>query len=163
MKATKVITKRNEKGCVLESVYLVDGKPIPEGKKYCPSCEQIKAKEDFTLKGNACRPCANKRAREHYAVRRTNDEWRQERRNKINTVNKQNKEKAIAFMGGKCFDCGGIFPSAVYDFHHLDMSTKEYNPSHILRNLEKGKEELEKCVLLCSNCHRIRHYHQEKV
>lgn len=161
MKATKVITKRNEKGCVLESVYLVDGKPVPEGKKYCPSCEQIKAKEDFTLKGNACRPCANKRAKEHRAERYKDPEYVKAFNAKVTKRNQQNKINAIEYMGGKCFDCGGVFPPAVYDFHHLDMTTKEYNPSHVLRSLEKGKAELNKCVLLCSNCHRIRHHHKD--
>ena len=161
MKAQKLITKRNDKGHVIESVYLVDGKQVPKGKKYCPSCETIKAKEDFTKHGNACKPCANKRAREHYAKRKLNDEWNKERRIKINNANKLNKAKAIEFMGGKCFDCNGVFPPAVYDFHHLDMTTKEHNPSHILRNFEKAKEELSKCVLLCSNCHRIRHHGKE--
>jgi hypothetical protein len=61
-------------------------------------------------------------------------------------------------MGGKCTDCGGVFPLACFDFHHLDPSTKDFDPC---RGLTKSKAklfaELEKCVLLCANCHRIRH------
>jgi len=62
-------------------------------------------------------------------------------------------------MGGACADCGEIYPPEVYDFHHLDPDTKEAHPGDLM----KGKwitfeEEIMKCVLLCANCHRIRHY-----
>ena len=72
---------------------------------------------------------------------------------------KQNKTKAVEYMGGKCIDCNGIFPLAVYDFHHLDPSQKDI-PLGFLMNWNWGvqQKELDKCVLLCSNCHRVRHH-----
>jgi hypothetical protein len=61
-------------------------------------------------------------------------------------------------MGGRCIDCDGIFHYSVFDFHHLDPAKKEKAiMSNHPTNLESVKDELEKCILLCSNCHRDRH------
>lgn len=48
----------------------------------------------------------------------------------------------------------------VYDFHHKDKSEKTKEVSYLITanvGWEKLKRELDKCVLLCANCHRIRH------
>lgn len=71
------------------------------------------------------------------------------------------KAKLVALAGGKCLDCGGVFPSVCYDFHHRDRSTKlfELSGMHLVTNAEPELlEELAKCDLLCSNCHRIREW-----
>jgi hypothetical protein len=69
------------------------------------------------------------------------------------------KNRAVEYMGGRCQDCHGIFQSCVYDFHHIDPRQKALLPRVALRgSWEKAVEELDKCVLLCSNCHRLRHY-----
>lgn len=51
----------------------------------------------------------------------------------------------------------------VLDFHHRDPLTKEYNISSLIRKGSKKNilKEIEKCDVLCSNCHRDLHY-QEK-
>lgn len=70
----------------------------------------------------------------------------------------RDKEKAIQIMGGKCIDCGFTGDHAVFDFHHLDGNTKEFTLGNIAnRRWELIEKELKKCVLLCANCHRIRH------
>lgn len=73
----------------------------------------------------------------------------------------QNKKvEAIKYKGSKCIDCGlQNAPNIVYDFHHLDPSKKDYDWTKLrLRSTKDINTELDKCVLLCSNCHRIRHY-----
>jgi len=68
------------------------------------------------------------------------------------------KRKCIEYKGGVCEDCGydKDFP-AVYDFHHING--KDFTISKFSnRSFEKLKTELDKCILLCSNCHRIRHF-----
>lgn len=74
------------------------------------------------------------------------------------------KERAIQHMGGVCFDCKRPHHRVVYDFHHLDPSQKDM----VWNQLKKHSwdcivQELAKCVLLCSNCHRLRHLKQSPV
>ena len=156
---TRLITERDEQGKILNHISLYNGEPIPDNKKYCPACEQLLDKSVFTVKGNACGPCANKRAREWRLVHRQDPEFVKKFNKRVTDKNKARKLEAIEFMGGACQDCGGKFPPSVYDFHHIDMATKDKNPSYVLKGgLDKAKTELAKCVLLCSNCHRIRHF-----
>jgi len=74
---------------------------------------------------------------------------------------KKIKNFAVEYCGGKCYDCGKIYPNAVYDFHHLDESIKDFGigSKGYTRSWDKIKKELEKCVMLCANCHRMRHNH----
>ena len=66
------------------------------------------------------------------------------------------KELAIAYKGGKCQLCGYIKYQGALDLHHLDPSTKEFGigDKGYTRSWEKIKKELDKCILVCANCHR---------
>ena len=66
------------------------------------------------------------------------------------------KERAIVHMGGKCQKCGYDTCAAAFDFHHLDDRDKDFNISS-KQSWATIKVELEKCVLLCANCHRETH------
>lgn len=71
------------------------------------------------------------------------------------------KQRAVNYKGGKCEDCLAQFPLCVYDFHHVDPTTKDNDVGSMIQSSWKFvKDELDKCVLLCANCHRIRHYTQ---
>lgn len=71
----------------------------------------------------------------------------------------ESKRRAVEYLGGACADCGLVSEhQCVYDFHHLDPSQKDFSLGANYRSFESAKSELDKCVLLCSNCHRIRHY-----
>jgi len=89
----------------------------------------------------------------HYQKHKEKIQKRQELKRKAN------KQKAIEFMGNKCVDCGYTSEyKEVFDFHHLDPMEKDYNPSRIMNYPWTTIEaELKKCVMLCANCHRIRH------
>ena len=55
-----------------------------------------------------------------------------------------------------CADCGIRFPPCCMDFHHL--SDKRFAVGRSWhRGIATLKREIAKCVVLCSNCHRIRH------
>jgi hypothetical protein len=72
--------------------------------------------------------------------------------------NQAKKIKAIEYLGGVCFDCKLVYPPRVYDFHHLDPTQKDFTIARIIgRSWDKIIPELDKCVLLCANCHRLRH------
>lgn len=123
-----------------------------DGDKKCPRC---KIGTEFHKGAWYCKACCNEKSRIWHSKRENLD-----RRNKaVQARMKIRKQEIIDKFGGKCLDCGGIFPSAVYDFHHLDPNEKEYNPSYMAKmNPKRAEEELKKCVLLCANCHRVRHY-----
>ena len=165
----KVITERDAQGKILKYKSLVDDKEVPEGHIYCKSCNTIHPMELFSSdkkgkygKTATCKPCASKRTRDLYLKRRQDPEWYEQYRLKINKKNQERKLFAIDYMGGRCQDCGGTFHPSVYDLHHLDPSTKEGNPSHFMnKSDERLKEELKKCILLCANCHRIRHFKED--
>lgn len=74
----------------------------------------------------------------------------------------------IDYKGGKCSKChtSGL-DIACYDFHHLDPSKKDFNLSALNGakiSWSVVKKELDKCVLVCANCHREKHsnYKNEK-
>ena len=78
---------------------------------------------------------------------------------RANKTRRENKEWAIEFLGGCCNRCGGKFPLACYDFHHKDPGEKDHFPCRLLQgSREKLQAEIEKCTLLCANCHRIVHH-----
>lgn len=72
---------------------------------------------------------------------------------------KRVKLKAIEYMGGKCIVCGYNRCVSALAFHHIDESKKEFGIASYgySRSWDRVKAELNKCVLLCSNCHAEHH------
>ena len=48
------------------------------------------------------------------------------------------------------------------DFHHVNPNEKEGSVSHMIQAPNKLKLELEKCIVLCANCHRDIHHQIDK-
>lgn len=117
-----------------------DPPPVPR-MRFCPACQTPKPPSDFygdhgRPKG-VCRCCANDR-----------------------TVEKQRemKRRCIEYKGGKCVLCGYDRYEGSLDFHHLEEEQKDFVISrHKSSPFEMLKQELDKCVLVCSNCHREIH------
>lgn len=73
---------------------------------------------------------------------------------------KRFKRKLISAMGGKCQCCGYDRCDEALEFHHIDPVLKEFTFASIRANpkkLESIIPELEKCILVCSNCHKEIH------
>ncbi len=70
------------------------------------------------------------------------------------------KEKAVRIKGGKCEICGLEDESCVYDFHHKDPKEKDFHLGDKTSTVkwELVEKELDKCLLVCSNCHRKIHF-----
>lgn len=74
--------------------------------------------------------------------------------------NKQKRELIRAtiqeYKNKPCKDCGQLYPYYVMDFDHL--TDKLYTISTLVNSgsLEKALKEMEKCDVVCANCHRIR-------
>lgn len=69
------------------------------------------------------------------------------------------RELARKYLGDQCMICGYKRCSGALDFHHRDPKHKEFGLSErgLTRSWEKIREEIEKCVLICANCHREVH------
>lgn len=109
----------------------------------CSKCNQNKSSDQFYEKrtekrtSSICKQCFNK-----YCVER----WI------------QRKLEAIQYLGGKCKDCSGVFHHAVFEFHHRDPTQKDFDWSKLRKRSRSAiTDELDKCDLLCANCHRLRH------
>jgi 5-methylcytosine-specific restriction endonuclease McrA len=72
---------------------------------------------------------------------------------------KKLKALAIEYKGGKCFFCGYNKCNDALDFHHIVSKEKEFGLSvkGLTRSWDKIKKELDKCILVCANCHRELH------
>jgi len=81
-------------------------------------------------------------------VKQTKEYFKQYRR--------KNKQLAVDYKGGKCQVCGLVDDTCVYDFHHTDPSTKEFMIAD-RKSFGKVKKELDKCIMVCANCHRKIH------
>lgn len=77
----------------------------------------------------------------------------------VTVLRRRSKAVGVQKLGGKCKKCG---TEKIYllDFHHRDPSEKEEALATISKNYDFDKffEELEKCDILCANCHREFHY-----
>lgn len=70
------------------------------------------------------------------------------------------KYEEIMRRGGACEICGYCKNIAALEFHHKNPEEKEFNVDmrkFSNMNLEKLETELEKCILVCANCHRELH------
>lgn len=85
----------------------------------------------------------------HWRCTKCSSEAVQKRRETI-------KEWAVEYKGGRCCLCGYDKCIKALEFHHTDRSDKEFGISSkgYTRSWEKVKSELDKCILVCANCHR---------
>ena len=68
------------------------------------------------------------------------------------------KERAVEYKGGKCIICGYCKCIKALEFHHINPKEKDFTlGANTNIAWYKVKAEIEKCVLLCSNCHREVH------
>ncbi len=76
----------------------------------------------------------------------------------IRSCRKRLKEKAIAYKGGACCRCGYSKSMRALTFHHLNPSKKDFTIGKWRSlNWETIRKELDKCVMLCANCHAEEH------
>ncbi len=61
-----------------------------------------------------------------------------------------------------CMDCGISHP-ALLQFHHRDRTEKSFTISNVIsraRSVKQITNEMEKCDVLCVNCHAKRHWRE---
>lgn len=113
-------------------------------ERKCPKCQEVKLIDNFyenkSRKGtyhSYCKICNS---------------------NDVVYRHKLLKQQCIDYLGGKCKDCGYNKYNGALHFHHLDPKIKDFTIS--AKHHKQFKNlilELDKCVLLCANCHAERH------
>lgn len=125
--------------------------------KKCSRCGKKKRGASFSIRNTGaltawCRSC--KRAYDHTAYVRDKSEYLM--RNKRNRS--RNRAFILACKTRPCLDCNQSFDPCVMDFDHV-RGQKAFNLS-VGAGLGKGinqiKQEIAKCDVVCSNCHRLR-------
>lgn len=98
----------------------------------CPICNK-----DYKSKGKCCGSC------------------------KSNVKRFESKERGIQYLGGKCVKCGYNKCNGALHFHHINPLEKSFDISaNYCRNGETFRKELNKCQLLCANCHAEEHWNE---
>ena len=69
---------------------------------------------------------------------------------------KKVKRMAVEYKGGKCSLCGYDRCVEALDFHHRDPDTKKFGIGYkgYKRSWDVIKKEVDKCEIVCANCHR---------
>ena len=113
--------------------------------RVCPRCNNECNIDDFYKRRNKehssvyCKKCTN----EQTVIRQRNL-----------------KKQMIDYKGGKCIKCGYDKCINALEFHHVNPNEKDFTLSHLKKYTfnEVIKKELDKCDLVCANCHREIHF-----
>ena len=134
---TLVALKLNER----KQIIITDNKkPCVQCKTLTPLQDFYKTRKDGKYLSHICKNCNNKNSTDRA---------------------RQIKKMMVEYKGGSCERCTLHYKDshiAVFDFHHINPKEKDINYARIrYHGWDKIKTELDKCKLLCSNCHRITH------
>ena len=131
--------------------------------KICSKCKRELPFDSFRWKNKSenkkhsqCKDCEKQADKEYYLK---NKERRQAVRDRAN-VQKINNSKLVEEIKSKgCIKCGEN-RIHVLDLHHLDPDGKVNDIAHMIKSssTENLIAELEKCIVLCANCHRDFHF-----
>jgi hypothetical protein len=128
--------------------------------KTCSKCKVSKPLSDFNFRNAAaglyqsyCKECGNKLTRSHYR----NNKRQYLDRNLRSYLKRRELVRQIKSRA--CADCGIQYPFYVMDFDHREGETKEYELNRVDRMTTRALlREIEKCDVVCANCHRVRTY-----
>jgi 5-methylcytosine-specific restriction endonuclease McrA len=73
----------------------------------------------------------------------------------VTNARRKRKKNLVQLAGGKCQICGYDKTVEALHFHHINPKEKNFGISAagITRSLKEQKSEIQKCILLCANCH----------
>lgn len=96
----------------------------------------------------------------HYCVKEnrgnlTLEDKKKRRSEAVQRRRRKVKEMSIEYKGGCCEKCGYNKCSAALGFHNTNPDEKDFGIASkgYTRSWDKVKKELDKCILVCSNCH----------
>lgn len=129
-------------------------------QKVCSRCKVKRPIEEFNFRNRStgvrhryCRECGKHFTRNHY------------KRNKSQYIarsmrsNIKRREYLQQLKSRPCADCGMQYPYYVMDFDHREDEEKVFEMNRVAYvSMRALKQEIKKCDLVCSNCHRVRTY-----
>jgi hypothetical protein len=135
--------------------------------KKCTKCEIEKEECEFFFKNKEknilhsyCKTCKREFDRKIYHDDK--HDRKKKIRQRANNTNKEVKEFYKEYKKkSKCSICGDD-RWYVLDFHHKDNKKNLISILARRGSLRLLKEELEKCIPVCANCHREIHYNEGK-
>lgn len=132
-------------------------------EKQCVRCLETKQKTEFHLRKNSkdglqtlCKVCAISNAKDHYQLYKKEFKTRSKQYYSI-------IKQVISIIKTKygCQNCG-CKDEICLDYHHIDPKTKLYEVGSLIskKNIDLIVTEINKCIVVCSNCHRRIHAEQ---
>lgn len=115
--------------------------------------------EHFNVSISAVKRCVEKK-------RKLDSESEKKEKNyqRVKQHRQKMKMKAVEYKGGKCQKCGYHKSIWSLDFHHMDPEEKDFGISQYqYLSWEKIKKELDKCIMICKNCHGELHEEEYKL
>lgn len=114
--------------------------------------------EPFGQRFNRCKPCLREYQRE--ANKRRSECSKQKRRDHLNRIRSDKRKLIESYKDDKsckyCDEC----ENACLEFHHLNPNEKDFQISRAVSSGKTWEEiliEIEKCDIVCSNCHKKIH------
>lgn len=107
----------------------------------CPKCEKSFIVKDNAFSRRYCYDCMPVTPKSGAENRKIIKQW------------------ALEYKKNKCSICGYNKCSEALEFHHLNPKEKDFNLSDrdLILDWQIIKQELDKCILVCANCHRELH------
>lgn len=139
------------------SSVIIDGKKrILSERKHCLECIPFEShnRKQYSIADNSDKECICEECNKsfiyskgkHNSSKRCNSCYVRIYRQKLKT-------KAVEYKGGKCKRCGYNSNIKALQFHHRNPDEKEFSINGLAMKWEKVVIELDKCELLCANCH----------
>jgi hypothetical protein len=127
-------------------------------KKICSKCNIAKALDEFNFRQKSkeirhayCKDCGKLLTKSHY--QRNKKQYMDKNLRSL----KKRREFVQKMKNKPCADCGIVYPYYVMDFDHRENETKEFGLHKVTQKaLGALKREIEKCDVVCANCHRER-------
>lgn len=126
-----------------------------KGRRYCLQCSppgdpsRTKLNRWLKTKPKTCSLCNRTLERELFSGSYCTDCKRKYNRARHHAL----KKRAVKHLGGMCVRCGYNRCVSALHFHHRDPDQKEFTISQVNSGWEKLRRELDKCDLVCANCH----------
>lgn len=135
--------------------------------EYLEEIKELKREEvELNIESKKCNECGKVFRKEHFHIEHQHGTCKVCFNNKERSKREHVTQQCIDYLnpeGKCCTKCGYNKYNGALDFHHKNPNEKDFMISEIRHKYinKKHKKELDKCELLCGNCHRLEHYYND--